>query len=82
MPSPSTARERGTAIVVVLAVLVLILAFMAANHVTLRSLHREMQLIEQRQLRKYQTAEKASGTTRRAEPVGAESAVAASPSPP
>ena len=54
--------ERGSAVIVVLALLLLILAFMAGNDVTLRSLRREMQIIEERQLRKYEPPE--SGDSR------------------
>ncbi len=56
-------RERGSAVVVVLALLLLTLAFMAGNDVTLRSLRREMQIIEERQLRKYQPPEPGSAQT-------------------
>jgi hypothetical protein len=82
-PSPAT-RQRGTAIVVVLAVLVLIVAFMAGNNVTLRSLHREVQLIEKRQLRKYGRSDAASGAVGRATPAasGTVAPAASEPSPP
>jgi len=55
--------ERGSAVIVVLALLLLILAFMAGNDVTLRSLRREMQIIEERQLRKYEPPEPESAQT-------------------
>ncbi|HOB99696.1 MAG TPA: hypothetical protein PKM43_13270 [Verrucomicrobiota bacterium] len=55
--------ERGSAVIVVLALLLLILAFMAGNDVTLRSLRREMQIIEERQLRKYEPPEPGSSQT-------------------
>jgi len=47
------AGERGSAVVVILIVLFGILAFLQVNNGTLRSLKRELQLIEQRQLIKY-----------------------------
>lgn len=46
-------RQRGVAVLVLLVLLVLIGAFMAANQVTLRSLHRELELLEHQQARKY-----------------------------
>ena len=48
--------ERGSAAIVVLVLLFLIVAFAAGNTVTLRSLKRELQLVEQRQLTKYGAA--------------------------
>ena len=47
------AGERGSAVVVILVLLLGILALTEANNGTLRSLKRELQLIEQRQLLKY-----------------------------
>lgn len=55
--------ERGSAVIVVLALLFLTLAFIAGNDVTLRSLRREMQIIEERQLRKYEPPEPGSAQT-------------------
>ncbi len=46
-------RQRGVAVLVLLVLLVLIGAFMAANQVTLRSLHRELELLDRQQARKY-----------------------------
>jgi hypothetical protein len=45
--------EGGFVAVVMLAMVILILAFLAGNDVTLRSLKREIQLIERHQLAKY-----------------------------
>lgn len=45
--------ERGTALLVVLALLVLIMAFMAGNNVTLRALKQELQILDKHQLQKY-----------------------------
>lgn len=46
-------EPRGSALIVVLAILFLVLAFMAGNDVTLRSLKRELQILERHQLEKY-----------------------------
>ncbi len=48
--------ERASAAIVVLLLLLLTLAFAAGNSVTLRSLKRELQLVEQRQLKEYGSA--------------------------
>ena len=48
-------RERGLAVLVLLILLGLIGALIAANQVTLRSLHRELELLERQQARKYGT---------------------------
>ena len=45
--------ERGSAAIVVLVLLFLIVAFAEGNSVTLRSLKRELQLLDERQLKKY-----------------------------
>ena len=45
--------DSGSAVVIVLVLLLAIVAFLEANTGTLRSLKRELQLIEQRQLVKY-----------------------------
>jgi|GEM_PF-3160938 hypothetical protein len=45
--------DDGSAVVVVLVLLLAIMAFLEANTGTLRSMKRELQLIEQRQLIKY-----------------------------
>jgi hypothetical protein len=82
MQPSRNAGERGMAVVVVLAVLVLILAFMAGNNVTLRSLHREMQLIEQRQLRKYELPHPRPGAVRQAEGGNPNPATAPASAPP
>lgn len=50
---PARAGERGSAVVVVLILLIGVLAFVAANTSTLHSLKQELQLLEQRQLIKY-----------------------------
>ncbi len=42
-------RERGSAVVVVLALLLLMLSFVAASHQSLRQLKSELRLLEQRQ---------------------------------
>lgn len=49
----SDGRQRGFVVVVLLAMVVLMLAFLAGNDVTLRSLKREVQLIERQQLMRY-----------------------------
>lgn len=51
--SDCTRSDGGSAVVVVLVLLLAIMAFLEANTGTLRSLKRELQLIEQRQLIKY-----------------------------
>ena len=56
--------RRGSAVIVVLALLVLIMAFMAGNNVTLRSLRQDMQIIEERQLRKYESLKPGLARTR------------------
>lgn len=56
----------GSAVVVVLALLLLIVAFLAGNDVTLRSLRRELQIVDERQLQKYQPVSARSGRHTRA----------------
>ena len=47
--------ERGSATLVVFILLIIVLAFIAANSVTLHHLSRELRLIEREQLKKYGT---------------------------
>ena len=58
--------QRGSAVVVVLALLLLIVAFLAGNDVTLRSLRRELQIVDERQLQKYQPVSAGSDRDTRA----------------
>jgi hypothetical protein len=54
IPVPNArVRQDGFAVVILLAMVILILAFLAGNDVTLRSLKREVQLIERKQLMRY-----------------------------
>ncbi len=47
-------RERGSATVLVFALVVILCAIMAGNQLVLHSLKRELKLIEQQQLKKFQ----------------------------
>lgn len=49
-PSPAPAGERGSAVVVFLALLAIMLMLVAANNRTLFQLHRELQLLDHRQV--------------------------------
>jgi hypothetical protein len=53
-PSNSRLRQRqsGMAVIVILALLALVLGFIAVNFQALSSLHGELKLIEQRQIRR------------------------------
>ncbi|MCL4177597.1 MAG: hypothetical protein KJ072_07595 [Verrucomicrobia bacterium] len=55
---PQPPRERGSATLVVLVLLFLMAALALGNNRTLRQLHQELNLIEQRQLRNLDTAHK------------------------
>jgi hypothetical protein len=48
-------REQGSAVIVVLALIFLTLAYVAYNHRTLQSLDREVKLIEKRQFQRLQS---------------------------
>ncbi len=54
--SPSRRRQQGTAMIVVLALLAIILIYVADNLQTLHHLGRELKLLEQRQIRRLQAA--------------------------
>lgn len=61
MNIPNTCSERkrgqsGSAVVVLLAMLTMMLIFVAANTVAIRSLQRELKLIEKKQVQRLQTA--------------------------
>ncbi len=56
-------RREGTAMIVVLALLSIILVYMADNLKTLNHLGRELKLLEQRQLRRLQTTVGTNTTT-------------------
>jgi hypothetical protein len=47
-------RQEGSAVIVVLALVFLALAYVAFNHRTLQSLDREVKLIEKRQIQRLQ----------------------------
>jgi hypothetical protein len=47
-------KQSGSAVIVVLALLFLVMAYAAFNHRTLESLNREVKLIEKRQIRRLQ----------------------------
>jgi hypothetical protein len=56
-PSAPSSRpgERGSAVIVVLALLVIMLLYIAGNLQALRSLDREVRLIERQQIQRVQT---------------------------
>jgi len=49
-------RQGGSAVLVVLVLLALMMVFISANSVTLHSLKRDLHRLEQRQLRRYRAA--------------------------
>lgn len=49
---PSHRREKGVAVIVMLAILAILLIYIAANVRSLDTLGREMQLVEQKQIRR------------------------------
>ena len=55
--NPSRRRSEGSAVVVVVAILALVLIFSTANRITLRVLAGEIELIDQRQQRRIATPE-------------------------
>lgn len=58
--SQSKRSEGGSAIVIVLVLLLAMIAFVEANTGTLRSFKRELQVLEQRQMIKYHPLDSAS----------------------
>ncbi len=65
---PSRAREGGSAVIVVLALLAIICAYVAFNTRTLHLLHRHVQLIEKQQLRRLAAANSGTNLVQRATP--------------
>ena len=54
--SRSPGRESGSAVIVVMALLAILLVYMAGNLRTLTNLGRELKLLERQQIRRLQTA--------------------------
>ena len=52
----STARQTGSAVIVIMALLAILLLYMAYNLKTLANLGRELRLLERQQTRRLQTA--------------------------
>jgi|CZKM01.1.fsa_nt_gi type II secretory pathway pseudopilin PulG len=60
--APRPRRQSGSAVIVVLALLSIILVYVAGNLRTLTSLDRELQLLERQQIRRLQTATQKTNT--------------------
>jgi hypothetical protein len=61
--NPSRRRSEGSAVMVVVAILALVLMFSTANRITLKVLAGEIELIDQRQQRRIAPPEPATPTT-------------------
>lgn len=53
-PMPNPKRERGSATILVLALVAIMMVFLTANQRVLYHLKREVRLVEQQQLKKFQ----------------------------
>lgn len=51
---PYRRRERGSATILVLALVAIMMVFLTANQLVLHNLKRELRLVEQKQLKKFQ----------------------------
>jgi type II secretory pathway pseudopilin PulG len=60
--SPPRCRQAGSAVIVVMALLAIILVYVASNLRTLNSLGRELKLLERQQTRRLQTAVRATNS--------------------
>jgi hypothetical protein len=61
-PTPRRHRQSGSAVIVVMALLAIILVYVAGNLRTLNSLGRELKLVERQQIRRLQTATQATNS--------------------
>lgn len=61
-PTPCRRRQTGSAVIVVMALLAIILVYVAGNLRTLNTLDRELKLLERQQTRRLQTAAQRTNT--------------------
>jgi hypothetical protein len=73
--------ERGSAVLVVLALLLIMAALALGNNRTLHQLHQELDLLEQHQLRKPESVKRLQPTAPAVEPSEAATSEAESPAP-